>query len=49
MFSPCTGLNENAPHRIIHLKVWFLAGGTILGKSRRRGLAGGGVSLGREL
>lgn len=45
-FSPCGGLNENAPHRFLHLNVWSLVAGTALGKISQCGLVGGCVSLG---
>ena len=32
--------------KVIYLKAWSLDGGTVLGRIRRRGLVGGGVSLG---
>jgi hypothetical protein len=38
-------LNENIPYRLICLNAWSLVSGTVLGRIRRHGLAGGSVSL----
>jgi hypothetical protein len=38
-------LNGNSSYRLIYLKAWSIVGGTVLGRIKRHGLVGGGVSL----
>lgn len=40
----CGSLNENDPHRLIYLNIWFPTGELL--EKFRHGRAGGGVSLG---
>jgi hypothetical protein len=40
------GFNEDAPYRLIYMTIWFLLGELSLGRIKRCGLVGEGVSLG---
>lgn len=44
-FPPCAWLDENRTHKLMDLNIWSPALELVLGRSRRCGLTGGGVTL----